>query len=81
MRRNHVIIIASLPLFLSAQPPLQQQIRKIADDAHGKVTVACSLPQSALNCDLDPHAHPPMQSVFKLPLAISNDPSPTKVTE
>jgi beta-lactamase class A len=24
-----------------------------------------------LNCDLDPHARPPMQSVFKLPLAIT----------
>jgi beta-lactamase class A len=33
--------------------------------------VACSLPGTALNCDLNPHAHPPMQSVFKLPLAIA----------
>jgi beta-lactamase class A len=29
------------------------------------------LPGSKLNCDLEPHAHPPMQSVFKLPLAIA----------
>jgi beta-lactamase class A len=50
---------------------LRKQIREIAKDAHGKVSVACSLPKSHLNCDLNPHAHPPMQSVFKLPLAIA----------
>jgi beta-lactamase class A len=55
----------------SAQSVLQQQVRAIAADAHGKVAVACSLPDSTLNCDLDPHAHPPMQSVFKLPLAVA----------
>jgi len=54
-----------------AQTALQQQIRAIAADAHGKVSVACSLPDSSLNCDLDPHAHPPMQSVFKAPLALT----------
>jgi beta-lactamase class A len=54
-----------------AQEALQQQLRVIASDAHGKVTVACSLPNSPLNCDLDPTAHPPMQSVFKLPLALT----------
>jgi beta-lactamase class A len=54
-----------------AQQPLQQQIRNIAADAHGKVSVACSLPGTTLNCDLDPIAHPPMQSVFKLPLALT----------
>jgi beta-lactamase class A len=56
---------------VSAQSPLQHQIQVIAADAHGKVSVACSLPNSTLNCDLNPHAHPPMQSVFKLPLAIT----------
>ncbi len=54
-----------------AQEPLRQEIRAIADEAHGKVSVACSLPGSALNCDLNPNAHPPMQSVFKLPLALT----------
>jgi beta-lactamase class A len=54
-----------------AQVPLQQQIRTIAVEAHGKVSVACSLPGAVLNCDLDPHAHPPMQSVFKFPLAMA----------
>ncbi|MGH9715385.1 MAG: class A beta-lactamase [Candidatus Acidiferrales bacterium] len=65
-----------LPFFLFvfptlAQKPLQQQIRDIAADAHGKVSVACSLPGMPLNCDLDPGARPPMQSVFKLPLALT----------
>ena len=50
---------------------LQQQVRDIAAGGHGKVSVACSLPDSTLNCDLDPHAHPPMQSVFKFPLAVT----------
>jgi beta-lactamase class A len=51
------------------QAGLQGQIRGISADAHGKVSVACSLPGTSLNCDLDAHARPPMQSVFKLPLA------------
>jgi beta-lactamase class A len=50
---------------------LQQKIRSIAAEAKGRVAVACSLPGSLLNCDLNPHAKPPMQSVFKLPLAIA----------
>jgi beta-lactamase class A len=54
-----------------AQEPLRQQIQTIAREAHGKVSVACSLPGSALNCDLHPNAQPPMQSVFKLPLALT----------
>lgn len=54
-----------------AQQPLRRQIRAIASEAHGKVSVACSWPGSELNCDLDPNAQPPMQSVFKLPLAIT----------
>lgn len=54
-----------------AQEPLSQQIRAIASEAHGKVSVACSLPGSTLNCDLNPNARPPMQSVFKLPLAFT----------
>lgn len=54
-----------------AQEPLKQQIRAIALEARGTVSVACSLPGSVLNCDLNPRAHPPMQSVFKLPLAIT----------
>ena len=57
------------PVF--AQQPLDLQIRQIVADARGKVSVACSLPGTSLNCDLNPTAHPPMQSVFKLPLAVT----------
>ena len=54
-----------------AQPSLQHQISTIAADAHGRVSVACSLAGTSLNCDLNPRAHPPMQSIFKLPLAMA----------
>ena len=65
---------AIVPLLLAssllAQTALQKQIRTIAADAGGKVAVACSLPENDLNCDLEAHSRPPMQSVFKLPLAV-----------
>ena len=65
------LILALLACTAVAQAPLQRQIRSIAADAHGKVSVACSLPGTRLNCDLDPSAHSPMQSVFKLPLGLT----------
>ena len=52
---------------LLAQSDLQQQIKAISADAKGKVSVACA----PINCDFNPHAHPPMQSVFKMPLALA----------
>ena len=54
-----------------AQTPLHQKLASIAADAKGQVSVACSLPGVAFDCNLNPHAHPPMQSVFKLPLAVT----------
>lgn len=70
-----VLLLALFAGSALAQEPLRQQLRSIAAEAHGKVSVACSLPgsssRSTLNCDLNPHAHPPMQSVFKLPLALT----------
>jgi beta-lactamase class A len=66
-----VAVQAGWCLQAAGQTALQRQIREIAAGAQGKVSVACSLAGTALNCDLDPHAHPPMQSVFKLPLAIA----------
>jgi beta-lactamase class A len=75
MRRvTLTVLLFTSSLFTSslfAQTTLQQQVHAIAADARGKVSAACSLPSSTLNCDLDPHAHPPMQSVFKFPLAIT----------
>jgi beta-lactamase class A len=69
MRLTFLLVFFVSPAI--AQQALQQQIRDIVADAHGKVSVACSLPGTALNCDLDPTARPPMQSVFKLPLALT----------
>lgn len=54
-----------------AQDTLSSQIRAIAAEAKGSVAVACALPGSALHCDLNARARPPMQSVFKLPLAMT----------
>jgi beta-lactamase class A len=66
-----VLLLAIGSVTSFAQESLQQEIRDIAADAKGQVSVACSLPGSTLNCDLNPNAHPPMQSVFKLPLALT----------
>ena len=68
--RIALVVVLTAASALS-QEPLGQQIRAIASKAQGTVAVACSLPGSALNCDLNPKTHPPMQSVFKLPLALT----------
>jgi len=70
MRPLSLLALLTLAAPLSAQATLHQQISSIAQDAQGKVFVACSLPGIALDCDLNAHGHPPMQSTFKLPLAI-----------
>jgi beta-lactamase class A len=69
MRISLLLTITSLAD--TAQQPLRQQLRNIAAEAKGKVAVACSLPGTPLDCDVDSRAHPPMQSVFKLPLALT----------
>jgi beta-lactamase class A len=66
-----ILLTPAFSTALSAQAALRQQIAAIAGEAHGKVSVACSLPETALNCDFNPHARPPMQSVFKAPLALT----------
>jgi beta-lactamase class A len=71
---NRMRFLTLLAIFISSAPSqdsLRRQIRAIAVEAHGTVSVACSLPGSALNCDLNPRGHPPMQSVFKAPLALA----------
>ena len=64
-----LVTLFSYPVL--AQEALRQQLRSISAEARGKVSVACSLPGSLIDCDLDPNGHPPMQSVFKLPLALA----------
>ena len=69
MRIVAFILLAAASV--QAQTPLQEQIAGIARDAKGTVSVACSLPGTKLNCDLNAHGHPPMQSTFKFPLAMA----------
>jgi beta-lactamase class A len=67
-----VLLAICLSVFtLFAQPALRAKVARIAADAQGTVSVSCLLPGSALNCDLNPHNHSPMQSVFKFPLAMT----------
>src|ERR1700693_1197090 len=69
MRAFALLFLLTTPL--AAQTPLHQQIVEIAKDAKGNVYVACSLPGTKLDCDLNEHGHPPMQSTFKFPLAMA----------
>jgi beta-lactamase class A len=71
MRLALLFVLLSYPTLAVGQQSLQQKIRAIAARAGGKVSVACSLPGTPLDCDLNPTARPPMQSVFKLPLALT----------
>jgi beta-lactamase class A len=66
-----ILLTLAFSSTLFGQSALRLQIAAIAGETHGKVSVACSLPGAALNCDFNPHAHPPMQSVFKAPLALT----------
>src|ERR1700689_3712201 len=66
-----VLLLAIAPSAALAQTSLQAKVAAIAKDAHGTVSVACLLPGPTLNCDLNPHHHSPMQSMFKYPLALT----------
>lgn len=54
-----------------ARSELQHQIATIAMGAHARVGVACSLPGVPLSCDFNSTAKLPMQSVYKLPIAMA----------
>ena len=68
MRSLALLILSTT---LAAQTPLHARLLELAQPAHGKVYVACSLPGVPLDCDLNPHGHPPMQSTFKFPLTLA----------
>jgi beta-lactamase class A len=69
MRRTLLpLAIATLAIPASAQ--LRTQIEHVAQ-ARGRVGVACSLPESALNCDVRSMQSFPMQSVYKLPISMA----------
>jgi beta-lactamase class A len=51
---------------------LHNDIERIAARAQARVVgVSCSLPGTPLECDLNAHAKLPMQSVYKLPIAMT----------
>ncbi len=57
-----------------ALPPgktLKETVTALAGEANSTVAVACGLSRRTIDCDVNPDHHPPMQSVFKLPLAIT----------
>jgi beta-lactamase class A len=71
MRPLPLLALLAFTAPIAAQTPLHQQLLDLAAHSKGHLYIACSLPGVALDCDLDPHAHPPMQSTFKLPLALA----------
>ncbi|HTX75914.1 MAG TPA: class A beta-lactamase [Terracidiphilus sp.] len=66
-----LVLVLMLGVACAGAQDIRQQVRAIAAGAQGRVSTACWLAASNLNCDLNAHGHPPMQSVFKLPLAIA----------
>ena len=73
LRLSHaiVVVLALSDVAVANAGDLQQMLRTIGADAHGKVAIACELPGVVLDCDLHADAKPPMQSVFKVPLAMT----------
>src|ERR1700743_333906 len=56
---------------LSAQHTAShRQILAMGNDEHGKLAVACDPQKVSIDCELDQGGIHPMQSTFKLPLAI-----------
>ena len=71
MRPLPLFALLTLAPSLAAQTPLHNQLQALATESKGHLYIACSLPGVALDCNLDPHGHPPMQSTFKFPLAMA----------
>ena len=67
--RAFALLLLLVPVCGFAQDSLQSRIAAIANGARGTVGVSCMLPGTKLNCNLNPHNHAPMQSMYKLPLA------------
>ncbi len=63
-------VAAFLLVLPAGAQSLQTQIARIAAQAHGRVGVACSLPGKTLACDFHAADALPMQSTYKLPIAV-----------
>ena len=69
--RAFALLLLLVPVCGFGQDSLQSRIAAIANGARGTVGVSCMLPGTKLNCNLNPHNHAPMQSMYKLPLALT----------
>jgi beta-lactamase class A len=69
MRRTLLLFALTLPAW--SESALQREIRTLAAGARGTVGVACSLPGTTLDCSLHSQSPLPMQSVYKLPIAMA----------
>jgi beta-lactamase class A len=54
-----------------AHAGLRDGVARIAAEAKGRVGVACSMPGASLDCSLNASDQFPMQSVYKLPIAMA----------
>jgi beta-lactamase class A len=66
-----IILLVVLSGTFPSQAQLSQTIGRLAAQAQGAVGVACSLPGTKLDCDLQGDRPLPMQSVYKLPTAMA----------
>jgi beta-lactamase class A len=67
------ILLASGLLFASPGHTTQlgKDIERVALQAHAEVGVSCSLPGVVLDCNLNANQQFPMQSVYKVPIALA----------
>jgi beta-lactamase class A len=70
-RARFVLPLAVAALSLCAHAQIRANIARIALEARGRVGVACSLPGTPLDCNVHAADAFPMQSVYKLPIAMA----------
>ena len=71
MRIRWIATLGLLAPLITGEAIAQDNVAEIARRARGKIGVACSLPDSKLDCNVNAYAHLPMQSVYKLPIAMA----------
>jgi beta-lactamase class A len=71
MSRARLFLPFTLALSLSAHAQLSAELARIGARAHGRVGVACVLPGKSLDCSLHAADAFPMQSVYKMPIAMT----------
>lgn len=73
--KQNSLLFAAFALLLATsaqtQTALESQVARIAVQAQGRAGVACSLPGTPLACDFHADDKLPMQSVYKLPIAMA----------